>query len=188
MIPRVLSDEATTLLPFEIYVPRIAAGIEEFLKQHESPFLVVETLEEIPGMVSPGDLLLATRKGGRAQARRMVSPIAKRPGANPFADLISVGRGANNDIVIVGLAMSKVHAYFVRTGDAGWSIQDAGSMNGTAVRRERLAPKGPPTPVCDGDVVQFGDNVLANFMTPESFARLLDFFAKHSKKPGVQKN
>jgi len=178
----VLSDETTTLLPFEIYIPRIASGLKEFVKQHPAPFLVVEMLEEVPGQISPGDLLLATQKGGKTQARRMVSPIAKRPGANPFPDLISVGRGPNNDIVILGTAMSKLHAYFVKANDGGWGVVDAGSMNGTSVRREKLAPKAAPVPVRDGDVIQFGDNVLANFMTSDSFGRLLEFFARQKKK------
>lgn len=48
-----------------------------------------------------------------------------------------IGKGPRNDIVIADPAVSSAHAT-IRAGDAGYSISDMGSRNGTVVNGERV--------------------------------------------------
>ena len=68
--------------------------------------------------------------------------------------MISVGRTANNDIVINDVQISKFHALF-RIRDDQLELEDAGSVNGTKVGDVPLV-KGQPKVVRSGDRVGFG--------------------------------
>jgi CheY-like chemotaxis protein len=71
--------------------------------------------------------------------------------------IIKVGRTAGNDLVIEHRTMSKTHALF-RVEDAGMTLQDAGSRNGTWTGGQLLAPNGAASRVLStGDGVRFGD-------------------------------
>ena len=65
-----------------------------------------------------------------------IFPLAKKPGA-PFADMITVGRTANNDVVIKDVTVSRFHAFFRERGGQ-WIVCDAGSKNGTSLEGKRL--------------------------------------------------
>lgn len=71
-----------------------------------------------------------------------IKPVVKRPGANPFTLMITLGRAANNDIQISFSDISKFHAYLSR-GEGGWVLTDAGSTNGTFLAGSRLKPRSP---------------------------------------------
>ncbi len=97
-----------------------------------------------------------------------VAFITKRPG-NPFAHLISIGRSPKNDITIAVNTVSKVHGYFVPTGD-GWHFTDHGSSNGSLLDGEALTA-GEHYPLSDGALLQLGMDVTLNFLCPESLCR-----------------
>ncbi len=65
----------------------------------------------------------------------------------------TVGRAANNDLALRSKSVSKSHAQIIAAVDAVL-IQDLGSTNGTFVNGKPIAK---PTPVGDGDLVQFAD-------------------------------
>lgn len=77
-----------------------------------------------PQVIGPDSLVRALAKSDR----------------NPFSDLITVGRSANNDVVIDSVEVSKVHAW-IRTDEARVTICDQGSTNGTFVDGVRLEPR-----------------------------------------------
>jgi hypothetical protein len=73
-----------------------------------------------------------------------------------FPNMITVGRTANNDIVLPDVRISKLHAFFcIDKGKT--TLSDAGSNNGTWVDRRPLVAKGPPQPVTLGDAIRFSE-------------------------------
>ena len=73
---------------------------------------------------------------GAGEVELEVFPLVKKPGAS-FPDRITIGRTANNDIVIADHSISRLHAYVKRAG-ASWVVADAGSKNGSALRGVKL--------------------------------------------------
>lgn len=82
----------------------------------------------------------------------VVAGIRKRQPV--FPEMITVGRTANNDVVIPDATVSKFHAYF-RTTEKGLELVDAASRNGTKVMGRVLSPK-QPIDVSLGTRVRFG--------------------------------
>jgi hypothetical protein len=70
-----------------------------------------------------------------------------------FPAMITIGRTANNDLVISDVQVSKFHAFF-RIGGGRWELADAGSRNGTFVGGRQLQQRAAPTPLFSGDVVR----------------------------------
>jgi len=89
---------------------------------------------------------------------------------NPFAQMITVGRSANNDILLDDKAVSKVHGYFKRT-DFRWWIHDQPSTNGTFVGETRVGASGHP--LSDGDKIWFGTRIAFSFYTPRGLHQLI---------------
>jgi hypothetical protein len=98
-----------------------------------------------------------------------VYPLAKKPGAS-FPDMITIGRTANNDIVLRDVTVSRLHAFFRRRDDR-WVMADAGSKNGTAVEGEPLMPRRERE-VGSGTGVRIGDLELTFYTAAELFAVL----------------
>jgi hypothetical protein len=71
-----------------------------------------------------------------------------------FPNMITVGRTANNDVVIVDESISKFHAYFQPQGKT-LTLADAGSTNGTWVDEEQLSPEGDAVAVRAGSRIRF---------------------------------
>jgi hypothetical protein len=95
------------------------------------------------------------RPAGRAAPLKPLV-VAIRKMQIDFPSMITVGRTANNDVVLDDSSISKFHAYFRGKGDS-LELVDAGSKNGTWVGEERLEPKGAPRLVHRGDGVRFAD-------------------------------
>lgn len=99
-------------------------------------------------------------------------PLAKKPGAS-FRDRITIGRTANNDVVIADHSVSRLHAY-VRLHSPpvdGWAVADAGSKNGSWLGDAALEPRRE-TPLPPGSVLRFGD-VLVTFYRAEDLFDLM---------------
>ncbi|MBI3723570.1 FHA domain-containing protein [bacterium] len=121
-----------------------SAGLsrEDFRLRYRSPFLL--QLNDTGTLPSSR----VTTASGRFQtaAALAASPaplhayeLTKRPGANVFSLMVTLGRAPNNDIIVAHPAVSKFHASFAQTGDE-WTVTDS-SSNGTWVDGEKLAPK-----------------------------------------------
>jgi len=67
----------------------------------------------------------------------------------------TIGRGADNTIVLSGDGVSRSHARFERRAD-GWWVVDQGSTNGTRVNDEQVQEK----PLRSGDRVLIGPTIL----------------------------
>ena len=95
-----------------------------------------------------------------------VYPLIKKPGA-AFADMITVGRTGNNDVVLVDVTVSRFHAFFRRRGDR-WLLCDAGSKNGTRVGGQMLAARAE-APLRSGATIRVGDVEAVFYAAPELY-------------------
>lgn len=98
-----------------------------------------------------------------------VYPLSKKPGAS-FPDRITIGRTANNDIVIPDSSVSRLHGYVRRDGDR-WLFADAGSKNGSwlagvelVARREQALPSK--------SVLRLGDVDVTFYVADDLYAAL----------------
>lgn len=66
-------------------------------------------------------------------------------------DVVTIGRAPESEVFLDDVTVSRRHAE-LRRGAEGWSIRDAGSLNGTYVNRRRV----DDAPLRAGDEVQIG--------------------------------
>jgi pSer/pThr/pTyr-binding forkhead associated (FHA) protein len=92
-------------------------------------------------------------------------------------DIISLGRGPQNHVVVADPAVSRRHALIQREGDEYWA-EDLGSPNGVLVNKRRIAER---TQLKHGDVLRLGATEFTfELVAPES-ART----AQHAVDAGV---
>jgi pSer/pThr/pTyr-binding forkhead associated (FHA) protein len=93
--------------------------------------------------------------------------VQRGPGAgNRFLldkDEVTAGRHPDSDIFLDDVTVSRRHARFVK-GRAGYSVSDAGSLNGTYVNRDRI----DQVDLRDSDEVQIGKFRLVYLAGPGS--------------------
>lgn len=92
-----------------------------------------------------------------------VARVRKRPGANAFSMMVTVGRASNNDIDLKEKGVSKFHAYLRQEGGR-WTITDAGSSFGTVVQGRTLEPRTERAPLATGDEVRLGPGIRMVFV------------------------
>lgn len=98
----------------------------------------------------PGTALLIAQRGPNTGARFLLD-----------ADEVSVGRHPNSDIFLDDVTVSRRHAIF-RRGDAGFAVQDVGSLNGTYLNGGLI----DSTILRTGDEVQIGKFRLVFYDAP----------------------
>jgi FHA domain-containing protein len=150
----------------EHYYQLLALGREAFLREAAPAALVRKRRRpSSAGGVSPrttdeeGDTMVGQLEptGVRllpATGALEVFPLVKKRGA-PFADMITVGRTANNDVVIDDVTVSRFHAFF-RHKDGRWVVADSGSKNGTTMEGQKLEAR-KERPIDSGSVIKLGD-------------------------------
>jgi len=132
-------------------------------------------LWQAPPSKKEAPLLFATRAGEKAKRPspgRAMFFFVEKSAKNAFADEVTVGRTANNDITIEENSVSRFHAYF-KPGKKGapWAVVDAKSTAGTYVGGKRLAPKTPVS-IANETHLRIGD-VELQFLDPDGFWRYL---------------
>ncbi|HEY1348874.1 MAG TPA: TIR domain-containing protein [Ktedonobacteraceae bacterium] len=73
---------------------------------------------------------------------------------------LSIGRSRESDIFLEDLALSRLHASIIATGNGTYALQDESSANGTRVNGQPVH-KNHPYPLHIGDKIQLGQTVLA---------------------------
>ncbi|HVK74501.1 MAG TPA: FHA domain-containing protein [Kofleriaceae bacterium] len=119
--------------------------------------------EEVDTLVAP---VLGRRRGPRGVE---VYPLAKKPGAS-FADMITIGRTPNNDVVLRDVTISRFHAYFRQRGDK-WIVADAGSKNGSEMAGDPLEPR-KERELTSGTALRIGDLELTFYTAADLFGVL----------------
>lgn len=69
---------------------------------------------------------------------------------------MTLGRGADSDLVLTNPRISRRHARLTWDGEH-FLVEDLGSKNGTRINR---APIATPTPIADGDTLELADSHL----------------------------
>ena len=142
--------------------PQAGDWIEDTAFQFET--FSSEYSDELPGEISPST---------ESQIyETLVIQIAKHASSAP-ANMICLGRAANNDIVIANNTVSKLHTYFVvsKEGDS-CEVVDANSTNGTVVNNKRLVAYKNKV-LFNRDSIHFGPSIQMVYLTPEGFYDLL---------------
>lgn len=98
-----------------------------------------------------------------------IYPLAKKPGAS-FPDRITIGRTANNDIVITDQSISRLHAY-VKSAANGWVVADAGSKNGSWLDQASLEAR-KEKPIDTKNLLRLGDIDLQFLLARDLYAAL----------------
>jgi hypothetical protein len=134
--------------------------------------LVWTTLDEVDNTANFATLTgPAAQLSSRSKQPFAVAALTKRPGANPFGLMVTIGRAQNNDVVLNHGAVSKFHAYLRKLGDS-WLLSDAGSTNGTGVDGVPLA-RERSIPLKSGARILLGGEVQLELLAPEDLhARL----------------
>lgn len=130
-----------------------------------SDTVVTERLE----ITNPSQFAVANKPAQPPEFVTLVFPV--RPGAkNTDPKRLSIGRDETSDVTIPLGTISKAHAWLTQSGE-GWSVEDAGSTNGTWVDGRRVRDRST-TPLKDGCELRLGEN-LATFWLAESFRAAL---------------
>lgn len=90
--------------------------------------------------------------------------VAKKPGANAFGFMITLGRTNNNDIAIEEEPVSKFHASLTQDAGGPWTIADM-SRNGTWLDGVKLPPRAV-TPLRSGAAISLAEAVPLRFFEP----------------------
>lgn len=133
------------------------------------PLLIVSPFEP------DDDAGFKTLKGGAEQTPGLsfsVARVKKRPRANAFAMMITIGRASNNDIELKARGVSKFHAYLRQEGGR-WLLTDSGSTFGTTVQGAPLQPRVEHRPLATGDEVRLGTDVRLVFVDAADTKRYL---------------
>jgi len=93
--------------------------------------------------------------------------IRKSANAETFLTMVTIGRGATNDIALDAPGVSKFHAFFLSDSTGRITIVDAGSSYGTRVGQVSLRPRTQKLALEGGEQLLLGD-VQAVFHTPRS--------------------
>ena len=151
---------------------------DAFVRRFAGPFLLVH--DEGPPPADRSFLvttakLTAVRPGQTAPASPtrevVVHPVAKRPGVlSPFPTMVTLGRAANNDIVLSSPGVSTFHAYLAQEAGA-WVLRDADSTHGTFVGEVAISA---PTPLAPEAALRFGE-VRARFVDTAGLYRAAVF-------------
>lgn len=102
-----------------------------------------------------------------------VATLAKKPGANAFSSMITIGRAGNNDIELKHASISKFHAYVTAGPNGGQVLVDAGSKYGTFAGETQLAPRTEKRPLESGLAVRFA-SLSATFYTASDLYGVLE--------------
>jgi len=149
---------------------------EEFLARVRCPVLLVPPYAVASN--DPADTPFLTNafspealSGNMGGGRLLIAPVRKRGESNAFSSMVTLGRAANNDLVLSNSNVSKFHAYLRQMGEK-WMLSDANSRNGTELDGKRI-PAERPFPLRSGARIRLATLVTLQFLLPADLYRRL---------------
>ena len=118
----------------------LKVGGDEMPTDDELPGALAEAHADAVESLPAGSALLVVKRGPNAGSRFLLD-----------RDVTTVGRHPDSDIFLDDITVSRRHVEFRREG-GGFSVQDAGSLNGTYVNRKPV----DVARLAGGDEVQVG--------------------------------
>lgn len=144
---------------------------EPFLKDVTVPHLLLRQRLHAGGSRDDAPTLRVLDSSSVGPSNPMLCPVRKTPGANEFANMVTLGRAPGNDIVLPDARVSRLQAFFRR--DRGWwAIGDVCSTNGTTVDGKRVT-KEQPIVVSSGARIVLAAALEVEFLDPEGLFQLL---------------
>ncbi|HTI14899.1 MAG TPA: FHA domain-containing serine/threonine-protein kinase [Dictyobacter sp.] len=111
--------------------------------------------EELSNRRSARDMYLVNGRPVLARLTLQSGPLKGRS-YRFHQDMTTIGRTNGNDFILSGRSVSRRHAR-LWFADGKWYLEDVGSSNGTLVNGARILQ---PTALNDGDVINFGDEIV----------------------------
>lgn len=125
-------------------------------------------------------------RGGLRTLGFSVARVSKRPNANVFASMVTIGRAPNNDIVLKAEGVSKFHAYLQERGGV-WTLTDAGASFTTEVNGHVLQKRTEHAPLTTGAELRLASVRLVFATAPDARRLLLEdaprFVAQAAQEP-----
>jgi FHA domain len=115
---------------------------------------------------------LSKRSGPGTSLPYAIYPFIKRSNSRSPANMMTIGRTPDNDMIMKDMAISKAHAA-IRISKGSFFIEDCGSTNGTRLNGVRVGDK--PVLLRDNDVIALG-NYEFTILYPSSLHDLLGKF------------
>ena len=154
-----------------------------FVEAYPDGFLVEKTQKSLDKEVifqfstksiEDPDVLEAQKQGvalGDLLEARVIEIKERKVDTSPSQ--ITIGRAAQNDIILYNKMVSKSHAYLElsQTG-VGYSLVDVGSKNGTLLNGNEITPHQTYT-LTDGDEVSFGPETKVVYFSSGTFHEFL---------------
>jgi hypothetical protein len=147
------------------------SGRAAFVAAHAPAFLLLHGAD-LTG-ATPSDTAVPVGRANTAATTFHVFSVAKRVEGSEAA--ITLGRGEENDLVVLDDTISRAHAGFEVTHGA-WRVFDLGSSNGSFVSDEPLARREEGgTAIAPRANLRFG-SVQMKFMPVEDFIQFAEAF------------
>jgi hypothetical protein len=150
-----------------------------FADMHPNGFLVEKTQKSMDKEVifqfstksfEDEEVLRAQKQGivlGDMLEARVIEIKERKEGAG--TSHVSIGRAAQNDIILYNKMVSKAHAYLEIPEQGGnCSLVDVGSKNGTLLNGEEMTPH-KVYPLRDGDEISFGPETKVVYFSSRTF-------------------
>lgn len=137
------------------------------------PVLVYEPPDTVGEDEEDTDYQLRTQSGLSVPSIGGGDPMAvviEKTKDNAFQRRITIGRTANNDIVLDDSSVSRFHAW-IELQNEEWVLVDAGSRNGSTIGGKKIAAKAPAA-LSNGLVVRIGALQLT-YYTAQGFLDML---------------
>lgn len=97
---------------------------------------------------------------------------------------VAVGKEPGCHVLLMGILVSRTHAFLFRTHAGGWQIQDNRSRNGLYVNTRRVAHHD----LRDGDLIGVGEFALLFATSAPEAARLVGAAGAGGGRPGARRN
>jgi len=119
--------------------------------------------------------IIEALKTGTVPGDALEARVVEIKGKNADTTLakITIGRSAQNDIILYNKMVSKSHAHLEidPTGE-GCSLVDIGSKNGTLLNDDEVTPH-QSYPLADGDEISFGPETKVVYLSTKTFHEFL---------------
>lgn len=172
---------------FQVLSEARAMSEAEFGRAHAGAAFAVEPIQTTPATAKTRDETTTddTNAGGLDETQKFTFPTHRsrlhprgrvfwpRDEADPtrLLEALRVGRDPSCELVIENQRLSRHHATIRRLDGAGWTIEDNGSTNGSALN-DRVLVRGAPLALEDGDYVLLAQTVaIRPFLGPGALHR-----------------
>jgi hypothetical protein len=104
----------------------------------------------------------------------LVFPVRTSPANTEEENIRSIGKNETNEIVILDMTISGIHAFLTKRPDGKFYLQDMNSTNGTSINGVPVPTQGEGAPVRlkTGDRIRFG-GVKFTFLELKEFRGLI---------------